>query len=412
MEKADTSFNTGNAEGFRVSPNNHPTKAGDFACLRARVIAGGRLLDPNCKTLCSNQSAAASPAATPAATAASPAAATTPAVSPAAGKTVGCSCAAPPSAVSGGGVELAEFRLPNLCDKPAKPVSAVNITNVVPAAAPPVLATPVAAAPAAAAPAGSAAPAASAAPAVTATVAPAATPAATVASATVTATSTSCADSAQIPIYQVELLSRQVMRVVIPKGVFSDAKGFVDIHVATPYGVSSHLAIPLNCCAVSCPPKTPTASGFAWVAFPQEPVANVVYDDKGALTGFNLESPLPPSLVKDNNDIPNGLRLKKALFVARITWTSSTGQNVSNDTAPLQIGFDDKGQPLVPADKLSESILKALGNLQYGFGKDLNVTEISLSGYLAPGDGSADSVTALTNILKVKLAVSKGKGQP
>src|SRR5450755_38965 len=36
LEKADTSFNTGNAEGFRVSPNNHPTKPGDFAWLRTR----------------------------------------------------------------------------------------------------------------------------------------------------------------------------------------------------------------------------------------------------------------------------------------------------------------------------------------------------------------------------------------
>src|ERR1700685_4850196 len=36
LAKADTSFNTGNAEGFRVSPDNHPTKAGDFACLRPR----------------------------------------------------------------------------------------------------------------------------------------------------------------------------------------------------------------------------------------------------------------------------------------------------------------------------------------------------------------------------------------
>src|SRR4029078_9783129 len=36
LEKADTSFNTGNARGFRVSPNNHPIKPGDLACLRAR----------------------------------------------------------------------------------------------------------------------------------------------------------------------------------------------------------------------------------------------------------------------------------------------------------------------------------------------------------------------------------------
>src|SRR3954447_10240883 len=36
LEKADTSFNTGNAQGFRVSPNNHPIKPGDLACLRPR----------------------------------------------------------------------------------------------------------------------------------------------------------------------------------------------------------------------------------------------------------------------------------------------------------------------------------------------------------------------------------------
>src|SRR6516165_1226298 len=35
LEKADTSFNTGNAEGFRVFPNLHPPEADDFACLRS-----------------------------------------------------------------------------------------------------------------------------------------------------------------------------------------------------------------------------------------------------------------------------------------------------------------------------------------------------------------------------------------
>src|SRR5665811_856429 len=40
LEKADTSFNTGNAGGFRVSPNFHPTKAGDFAWLRSSTPVG------------------------------------------------------------------------------------------------------------------------------------------------------------------------------------------------------------------------------------------------------------------------------------------------------------------------------------------------------------------------------------
>src|SRR5271154_2518150 len=35
LEKADTSFNTGNLWGFRVSLHFHPPKAGDFAWIRA-----------------------------------------------------------------------------------------------------------------------------------------------------------------------------------------------------------------------------------------------------------------------------------------------------------------------------------------------------------------------------------------
>src|SRR5271165_2643799 len=48
LEKADTSFNTGNAEGFRALPNFQPPKAGDFACLRSRAgsVHPGRTRDP------------------------------------------------------------------------------------------------------------------------------------------------------------------------------------------------------------------------------------------------------------------------------------------------------------------------------------------------------------------------------
>ncbi len=63
-------------------------------------------------------------------------------------------------------------------------------------------------------------------------------------------TPSTCADLTcyyQIPIFQIELLSRQVMRVVIPKGVYSDSNGFVDVHVATPYGVSQRISIPILC---------------------------------------------------------------------------------------------------------------------------------------------------------------------
>ncbi|QDT03027.1 hypothetical protein K227x_14060 [Rubripirellula lacrimiformis] len=47
-----------------------------------------------------------------------------------------------------------------------------------------------------------------------------------------------------------ELMSRQIMKVVVPAGVQKLGRGegerLVDVHVATPYGVSSHLLIPLN----------------------------------------------------------------------------------------------------------------------------------------------------------------------
>src|SRR5271167_3333750 len=38
LEKADTSFNTGNPWGFRVSPHFQPQQAGDFAFLRTRRV--------------------------------------------------------------------------------------------------------------------------------------------------------------------------------------------------------------------------------------------------------------------------------------------------------------------------------------------------------------------------------------
>ncbi|MEM6470560.1 MAG: hypothetical protein AAF802_13470 [Planctomycetota bacterium] len=47
-----------------------------------------------------------------------------------------------------------------------------------------------------------------------------------------------------------DLLSRQIMKVTVPKGVQKLGRGdderLVDVHIATPYGVSSHLLIPLN----------------------------------------------------------------------------------------------------------------------------------------------------------------------
>jgi len=71
-------------------------------------------------------------------------------------------------------------------------------------------------------------------------------PAAATQQTTTSTTSLNPNSQVQIPFFQVELLSRQVMRIVIPKGVYSN-NGMVDVHIATPYGVSPHLAIPVLC---------------------------------------------------------------------------------------------------------------------------------------------------------------------
>lgn len=61
-----------------------------------------------------------------------------------------------------------------------------------------------------------------------------------------------------------ELLSRQVMKVTIPPGLTTvgDAnQQFVDVHLATPYGATPHLLIPV-CAGAAAPPK-PAAPGMA-----------------------------------------------------------------------------------------------------------------------------------------------------
>lgn len=51
-----------------------------------------------------------------------------------------------------------------------------------------------------------------------------------------------------IQINNIELISREIMKVTVPKDcqiVQANEKAFVDIHVATPYGVTSHLLVPV-----------------------------------------------------------------------------------------------------------------------------------------------------------------------
>jgi hypothetical protein len=74
-----------------------------------------------------------------------------------------------------------------------------------------------------------------------------------------------------------EMLSRQVIKVVIPPFpiMVGDAnQKFVDVHLATPYGVSQHLLIPvcISPCLAPCPYPTPACGGTP--APPPAPPAN------------------------------------------------------------------------------------------------------------------------------------------
>lgn len=85
-----------------------------------------------------------------------------------------------------------------------------------------------------------------------------------------------------LPIDNVELLSRQVMRVTVPKGVIAnirlaspkDKQSFVDVHIATPYGVSGQLAIPLT---AATSPK-PDPKGLLWK--PEQIDVAFIYEGK------------------------------------------------------------------------------------------------------------------------------------
>ena len=104
-----------------------------------------------------------------------------------------------------------------------------------------------------------------------------------------------------------ELLSQQVMRVVI-SGEARAVNGFVDVQVATPYGVSKPLSIPLvqaegaqsAAAQIAAHEKSRHANRYAWGE--PEVAANVTYDAEGRLAGMCLQH--SPVTVVDGSDIP------------------------------------------------------------------------------------------------------------
>jgi hypothetical protein len=101
-----------------------------------------------------------------------------------------------------------------------------------------------------------------------------------------------------------EMLSREVIKVVIPPNpqlVGNAQEKFVDVHLATPYGVSQHLLIPVcgtasqGCPAATTTPPTPPPSPAA-IPAPMSPPTTVVVPQ-----GTNVTAPAGTPVITTPN---------------------------------------------------------------------------------------------------------------
>jgi hypothetical protein len=201
-----------------------------------------------------------------------------------------------------------------------------------------------------------------------------------------------------------ELLGRQVVRVTIPKGAqtIDDGAGrkVVDVHIATPYGVTSHLLIP----AIGAPPPPAKAtSGYSWKA-PTSLVAYVSYNEKGQVATFEFEPAglNPPKIVDANTTQPNVFSLGKSQLVLRLTATGTSGTATSlGDTDPIGELTFTKREAEVKLDDFTARIKKQLTDK---VGLSQGLTELSVAGYLSVGDPSTTGTTrVLDNAITIKV---------
>lgn len=158
---------------------------------------------------------------------------------------------------------------------------------------------------------------------------------------------------------EAKLLSRQVMQV----DIFNDEKDpitkvndkVVDVHVATPYGVSRHLEIPLI-------PETRSAeskkgSGYAWEE-PPSFVARVQYDECGRVKNFCFETAPKELKIKDNTNTPPAFRDAEGELVVAFAGETEDKSvlQLPGTTRIVMVGKDKK----VDVRKLSCAIIDKL----------------------------------------------------
>lgn len=105
-----------------------------------------------------------------------------------------------------------------------------------------------------------------------------------------------------------ELISRQIMRVTIPAGTTSSKNKYVDVHVATPYGVTAHLEIPLI-------EGAPGRNEFTWVPTPRltaDVKIQTAKDLTTSVTDFNFNPAIQKVEIVDNVAHPKEFGLDAA----------------------------------------------------------------------------------------------------
>ncbi|MBS0265681.1 MAG: hypothetical protein JSS02_27360 [Planctomycetes bacterium] len=150
-----------------------------------------------------------------------------------------------------------------------------------------------------------------------------------------------------------QMLSRQVIQVTIPANpilVGDDRQKFVDVHLATPYGITQHLLIPATAGAAATNLATQWKSSAIALGF--------IYGGVGII---------PPRDTSDPKAKPSSLLITSTEVDPKVYDTVSVSLKVDSNLNPLtnpitikNCKFDGKQAYVVPGDALATQVLASL----------------------------------------------------
>ncbi len=183
-----------------------------------------------------------------------------------------------------------------------------------------------------------------------------------------------------IPDENVEILSREVVRVTLNPGLLATLrKGVedpnrIEFHLATPNGISNRLLVPFDTGKDETPAPT-IKSGYEWSPAPSV-VAYVTYDDRGVVESLDFEGDLPKDrteIVANTNFLGLAIPEKLTRLGMRVTLKNASGEDEADNTAPsedLDVAFSSRGRAEVPftavATPLDSFLREKLRRSQFG----------------------------------------------